>query len=412
MKQVVITDLVALANEAVKPIHHSASTIYQYNLSWSCLMQYFKKSGETYYSKQRAMNFIKKVGAEYKKGNIKIWRFKLHRLSVHILNEVFDTGEYTWKFHGKNPNEDLAGTYRAIQEAYERKLMEQGKGVGTIDCCNAVSRYFLKYVQDMPQIDIKNLALKTISEFIPCLAKRYKNTSMRTALSALRTFLKYLYREGVIIKNLLPAVPSSGARKYSVIPALKKEDEVKIINTIDRSTVIGKRNYAMVLLAMRNGLREIDILNLRKTDIDWYKNTISLIQHKTGKPLILPLLPEVGNAIADYLLHGRPSSDLPFIFLSNTVPHRTLRNGYMISRKIMEKAGVRQSGEGNNGFHVYRHSLASKLLASGAPISVIATTLGHSNTGSSKVYLSTDAEHLKACALDLTGIESGTEAGL
>jgi integrase len=223
----------------------------------------------------------------------------------------------------------------------------------------------------------------------------------------LRNFLKYLYSEGIVATNLLPAVPSSGARKHSVIPALKKDDEEKILNAIDRSRAIGKRNYAMVLLAMRNGLRQIDILNLKKTDIDWHKNTISLIQHKTGRPLALPLLPEVGNAISDYILNGRPSSCLPFIFLREMVPHRRLVNGYFISSKIMDKAGVRQSGEGNKGFHVYRHSLASKLLASGAPISVIANTLGHSDTDSSTVYLSTDAEHLKACALDLKGIAIG-----
>jgi site-specific recombinase XerC len=218
MKQVVITDLVALANEAVKPIQHSSSTIYQYNLSWSELVQYFKKSGETYYSKQCATNFIKKVGAECKKGNIKIWRFKLHRLSAHILNEVFETGEYAWKFHGKNPNEILSGNYRAIQEAYERKHVEQRKGRGTIDCCNAVSRYFLKRMQERARLEIKELGLKDISRFIPCLAKRYKETSMRAALSSLRNFLKYLYCEGIVAVNLLPAVPSSGARKHSVIP--------------------------------------------------------------------------------------------------------------------------------------------------------------------------------------------------
>ena len=86
----------------------------------------------------------------------------------------------------------------------------------------------------------------------------------------------------------------------------------------------GKRNYAMLLLALRTGLRSIDIVNLKLGDIQWKRNTIEIVQAKTGTPLVLPLLTDVGNAIADYILNGRPDSQQPYIFLRTQAPYRKL----------------------------------------------------------------------------------------
>lgn len=215
--------------------------------------------------------------------------------------------------------------------------------------------------------------------------------------------------DGETAINLTVAVPSSGSRKVSIVPTLTAEEEAQLLQSIDRSACLGKRNYAMVLLAIRTGLRTVDIINLKLTDIDWHSNTINIIQQKNRKPLRLPLLPDVGNALADYILHARPESSFPHIFLRIHPPFLKLTDCYHVSRSAFEKTNIRQDENQNKGFHVFRHSVASKMLASEIRLSVISSVLGHGSMESSKPYLSSDSAHLKACALTLKEIEVSKE---
>jgi integrase len=164
----------------------------------------------------------------------------------------------------------------------------------------------------------------------------------------------------------------------------------------------------MLLLALRTGLRSVDIINLKLGDIQWKRNTIEIVQSKTGSPLVLPLLTDVGNAIADYILNGRPESQQPYLFLHTQAPYRKLSasaSGYGISCKVMKAAGIRQGPEDRKGFHCFRPYVASRLLSEETPLPIISSILGHRNKDTTKIYLSTDLVHLRACALDLTGIE-------
>jgi integrase len=174
---------------------------------------------------------------------------------------------------------------------------------------------------------------------------------------------------------------------------------------------LGKRNYAMLLLGLRLGLRSIDILNLKLEEIHWRSNTLELAQAKTEAHLVLPLLTNVGNALADYILQGRPASPLPYVFLRGQAPYRKLSNysSYGISRQLMKLAGIRQGKGERKGFHCLRHTVAARLLAGGTPLPVISSLLGHQDKNSTRVYLSTDLEHLRACALSLVGIEVAEE---
>jgi hypothetical protein len=206
MRKVLITQLVQQANEAIKPIHYSASTVYQYNLAWNRLAQFFSDNGTIHYSEELANRFVEESKCELV--NDKEWRYKLYRLSVCILTEVYETGAYKWRFHSKDPNRSLKMELQKIHRTYSQKLIQSGKGSGTCDCYEVVARQFLKYLQEELHIGTEELQLSDISGFIPYLAKLYQMTSMRTALSALRSFLTFLYQEGYSMVNLLPAVPS------------------------------------------------------------------------------------------------------------------------------------------------------------------------------------------------------------
>ena len=149
-------------------------------------------------------------------------------------------------------------------------------------------------------------------------------------------------------RHLSGAVPASGVRTRRVVPALTLDEEQSLLAAADRTTASGKRDYAMLLLALRLGLRSSDIIHLKREDLHWQTNTLELVQTKTGVRLVLPLLTEVGNALADYLLQGRPASPLPYVFLRGQAPYRPLSghaNCYGISHKLMAQAHIRQ-GQG------------------------------------------------------------------
>lgn len=187
------------------------------------------------------------------------------------------------------------------------------------------------------------------------------------------------------------------------LPSVYNADEIgHIENRVEQSSTVGKRDYAMLLLATRLGLRSSDISGLTFGNLDWQHNLISLMQCKTKKIIELPLLTDVGEAIINYLKFGRPISDFQQVFLTASAPYRPVNsrliNG-VVSRKIIA-SGVDIKGR-KFGPHAMRHTLASQLLRNGTSLPVISETLGHSDTQATMNYLRIDINSLMQCALDV-----------
>ena len=180
-----------------------------------------------------------------------------------------------------------------------------------------------------------------------------------------------------------------------------------IMEQIDTSTNTGKRDKAIISLGATTGLRAIDIVKLKLTDIDWLRGEIHVIQSKTEGVLYLPLLPETGEAIKDYILNARPKTDVQEIFLREKAPFISMSSGVAIGYlfdSYSKKAGIERSPFDGKGFHGLRRRLARNMLTSGTPVTTIAQVLGHTNIQATKQYLSLDSQNLKECALDFTGI--------
>ena len=405
MKEILLSQLIEQTKEAIQSFEHSQSTSYQYQLAWRALSDYFHAKHQQMFSVQLAQQYMKELKAKYTAGTIKKWRYKLYRLTTRLLFEFYEQGYLRWghqkyllttQFHQQN--------YILLQKEYLNSLKKRGIGPRTIQYYEIVSRQFLAFLEQQKTNDIYL--------FILSISKRYQPTSMRTAFSALRSFCRFVESQKLTATLLSNAIPSSWGRKTAIIPTLTPTEEQKLLDAVDRTTPLGKRNYAMLLLAIRTGLRSIDIVNLKLRNVNWHRNTIEIVQEKNNMPLVLPLLTDVGNAIADYILNGRPDSQQPYLFLRTQAPFRNLssRSGcYEISRKMMKDAGIRQSQEDRKGFHCLRHSVAARLLSTETPLPVISSILGHRNKDSTKVYLSTDLEHLRVCALNLKGIEVNQE---
>jgi site-specific recombinase XerD len=409
MGEILLSELIGQTKESIRSFEHSQSTMYQYQMAWEALNDYFIENDQVMFSKQLAEQYVLESKAKLEAGAIKKWRYKLNRLTVLMLIECYQDGHVTWKYHeDDHPTHLLQLAYTLLHKDYLNCLEEEGKATSTIQTHETISRQFLEYLEQRGVKNISEVQLNDVSLFIPFISKQYQPTSMRTVLSALRSFLRFVETKNFTPFCLCRAIPGSSGKKTVVVPTITSEEEQKLLVSVDRTTPSGKRNYAMFLLALRTGLRSIDIINLKLGDIQWKSNTIEIVQAKTGTPLILPLLTDVGNAIADYILNGRPNSQQSYLFLRTQAPYRKLSghaNCYAVSRKVMKEAGIRQGKGDRKGFHCLRHSIAARLLSEETPLPIISSILGHRDKDSTKIYLSTDLVHLCACALSLTGIE-------
>ena len=167
---------------------------------------------------------------------------------------------------------------------------------------------------------------------------------------------------------------------------------------------MGNRDYAVLLLAARLGLRVSDIRNLKESDINWETKELRITQVKTREPLILPLPLDVGWAIIDYCKNARPKSDAPELFLRVVAPHVSLKNPDNILIRYMREAKIPYKRLSHHGLHILRHSLATHLLDEDIDITTIQGILGHLNIETTNKYIGINVRQLKECALEVASL--------
>lgn len=189
------------------------------------------------------------------------------------------------------------------------------------------------------------------------------------------------------------------------------EDVAKVLDAIDRLTLKGKRDYAIILLGVVTGLRAVDITRLRLSDIDWLNGEIKIVQQKTRESLALPLTADVGEAIKDYILNGRQTTESDMVFLRIHAPHRQIQNAITINQIYYywcKKADIERKAFDGKSFHSLRRTLGKNIILSDTPVTTVAQVLGHSDLSSTDRYIALDSCHLKECALDFSRIDEVT----
>jgi len=248
--------------------------------------------------------------------------------------------------------------------------------------------------------DINSLHLSSfISLFIS-----YSQRHVAKIITSIRTFLKLLYDNGYIGHKAWEMLPKVKYMRNAFIPpSWKKQDAVKLLGAVDRANPMGKRDYALLLLVVRLGLRASDIRNLRLKNIDWNQKRIAIIQAKTGQRLELPILEDVGWALIDYLKNGRPKTKSDAVFVNHKAPYGRFKetNGMQhILYKYMGLAGLKIPKNEHCGLHSLRSTLARTMLENGAPLPVISEVLGHESIQSTSYYLKINLKALRKCAID------------
>lgn len=226
-------------------------------------------------------------------------------------------------------------------------------------------------------------------------------------VSDIRSFLRFLTMRGILQKDLSAALPKIRVPRDAKIPSVwEQELVVRLLEAVDRSSAKGKRDYAILLLACRLGLRAGDIRTLKLDQLHWEDSTIEITQSKTDMPLSLPLISEVGDALIDYLKSGRPQTTHREIFLKVNPPFDpfTGNNLHHIVTHWRLLAGIQFRTPQKRGAHSLRHTLATRLLEKGTPFTTIAEILGHSSLESTRIYAKADVEALRSVALDPEGV--------
>lgn len=364
------------------------------------------EQGLTLYSKLLTEQMVKNMRTRFEEGKINRGAFQTLRQIALMLDEYNRFGNVErrnrvsdWGFR------EIGGVFREQLEMFCAEAERRGIwGRSRISSSRSAARKFLFTLEEAEIQDFTQLTLKETSDCISRIAQELGG-GLKTFMGELRAFLRFLYANGVTASDLSIAIPEIIASTRKIASGFSPSEIENVLNMINRQTVSGNRDYAIMTLAAQTGLRSIDIVNLKRENIDWWHDEIRIVQNKTGVAIALPLEPAGGNAIAEYMLNYRPVSDLPYIFLTKNMPYRQLNAGTIRSqlRNYLKKANLCAEGEDKPqyGFHSFRRSFGTKLLNAGIPLEMLQQLLGHVHLDSAKPYLAIDEVGLKECALDL-----------
>jgi site-specific recombinase XerD len=240
-----------------------------------------------------------------------------------------------------------------------------------------------------------------IDRFIEHVGVRLKRTTVSIVTGVLRGFVRFLYQTGKRDTDLSPLITSPRQYKLQSLPAVLQWSDVrKVLGAVDRSARNGARDYAILVLLATYGLRAGEAARLKLEDIDWRRRTLHIAPGKTGKDRWLPLTPQAGKAVLQYLKHGRPRSEHREVFLIARAPRTPINYGsisHLVSRCIRH-AGLDPP---RRGAHVLRHSFAAHLFRGGASLKGIGDLMGHQCPESTHIYTKSVADRLREAALEV-----------
>lgn len=264
---------------------------------------------------------------------------------------------------------------------------------------------FLCFLQSQGVGNVSEISVAIVQTYIMGLKPEFKSNTY-IAILMVKRFLHWLYENRKIQRDISIRIPSARTVNQPNLPSVYSKEEVsRLLSCVDRGNATGKRDYLVLILAAHLGLRSSDICNLRFDNLDWESNSINIVQQKTDHPLSLPLLPEIGNAIIDYLKFGRPQSEDTHLLLNASPPFFPMQatGVYQITTKAFKRAGIDVSNR-RHGAHSLRHSLASRMLEGQTAMPIISEALGHTDTNSTMYYLRVDITSLRSCQMETISI--------
>jgi site-specific recombinase XerD len=402
MQKKLLTELIHDLEQEMLRLGYSNRSMCDYRRYWRTLLQFAKERRELFYSEQLGIDCIEKHFHVFEKDNNR-GLSKRNAQELHVMRMIGDFQLHHTILRPFCKNKDILTnpTFCALRNQFQSYCEDKGLSKATTNALIWKSARFMDYLTSQNVADCKEISVPLIHAYIKTWAG-YAYTTIEQNIGCMRAFFRFLLDTGEVQTDFAAKMPRVQLRKQTRIPSVWTKDELqKLISAIDRGSPRGKRDYAIILLACCLGLRISDIINLKKEDFHWEDKKLIFIQSKTKTSLSLPLTQEVGWAVIEYLQHGRPNIDSPYLFVRHYAPFGPFPEGsnlYELIRRYMGLAHLPKLNK-KRGMHSLRHTMASMLLEKDTPLSTISDILGHFDTNSAAVYLKVGMQKLKECAL-------------
>jgi integrase len=398
---VTVSALVSGLDAELRRLGYKDPTLVWYRRCWGRLERFFAARGVEEFSLDVAMAWVDEACGFFEKersGTLKPNDIYLFRVA-QMLGDYALHGAVLRRYN--RSVDKLPGDDAEIVARFQAWLGTAGRAVSTVRTYGSVAGEFVAFAGTRGGLGRCDAAV--IGAFVATLAG-YQVKTVEQKLCALRSFLTFASTEGLIEPAVADAVPPVPSGKQARVPSVWEPGEVEqILNAIDRGNPCGRRDYAIVLLIARLGLRSIDVKRLEFADFDWPSNRLFVTQAKTGHRFQLPLLKDVGWAVIDYIRHARPVCAAPQVFVRHTAPIGAFSDQDHLHQILVKHARVAHvpiSEKRRHGMHSLRHTLATRLMEDGTPLEEIADILGHQSVRSTGVYLKSSLGLLAKCALD------------
>jgi integrase/recombinase XerD len=311
--------------------------------------------------------------------------------------------------------DDCPIRFRPLRDDYIASCRARGNAEATVVTKDKAASRFLGYLDEVGVDDLAALGVRDISGFFV----RQRGLGRKTVAgmrSCVADFLRFLGVAGRTPQGLADRLPPHRHVRHESEPHLWAVEEIRrVLDVIDRQSAAGKRDYAMILATARLGLRISDLRQLELGDLDWRAKTITIVQHKTRRPLSLPLLDDVGWAIIDYVGHGRPETACLKVFVKHRHPFDAFGGSSSVASRLSRhaaRAGITFAPGEVCGMHSLRGALAVAMIGNDTPIPVVSAVLGHASSDTTQAYyLRFDVDRLRCCALDVEDVIGHARAG-
>ena len=317
--QITVDQMLDIADRELRRLQLAQGTIYWHCRELRDFADYCVQNAIQIYRPDTGITyFFQRYGMDMTDPSIKLnEKQRTTRRTIRFLDDIYQFG---CARRISRHDYRVPVRYASILEDYLGYCAKNNGAAGTIDVKRTKLKQFLCYL-DGRQVDLPDITASVVSDYMTTLY-RYKRSTIHIISSVLRDFFRYLYMAGVLKDDLSGDVPRPKIYVEESFPETWTPEEIwQLLSAINRSTAVGKRDYAMILLAAVLGMRAGDICALKFREIDWHKKVITYAQQKSGKINALPLLSPIGDAIIDYLKNGRLDSDCDNVFIRHVHPY-------------------------------------------------------------------------------------------